>query len=296
MMELRNILTFIRVAELGSFSKAAESMGYAQSTVTIQIQQLEEELGRPLFDRINRRIALTDFGEQVLPLARRIRNTEKEISTLDISPEKLSGTLRIGVVESLIFSNFLALIAKYRSIYPNVVLDFHIASSVEIVESLRNNRLDIGCYLANGDVSSDVVYHYLKPAPVVFVVNRSHPLADKPHVSNQDISNERFILTEDNSIYNHTLRTLFQKYSLTVKESIYLKSTRGIVDLLKYSGGISFLPEYVVANEVQHGNLSIISSDFPCVEITLAVTTHKNKWISPKMKGLLELIKTERWI
>ena len=62
-MELRTIFTFLRAAELRNFSKAADSLGYAQSTVTMQIQQLEEELGKPLFDRFNRSIALTAFGE-----------------------------------------------------------------------------------------------------------------------------------------------------------------------------------------------------------------------------------------
>lgn len=109
-MELRNIFTFLRAVELGNFSKTAEALGYAQSTVTMQIQQLEEELGHPLFDRFNRSISLTAFGESFLPLAQRMYNTAQEMTTLTADPRELGGTLRIGIVESLFFSEFLKLI------------------------------------------------------------------------------------------------------------------------------------------------------------------------------------------
>ena len=105
-MELRNIFTFLRAAELGNFSKAADALGYAQSTVTMQIQQLESELGSPLFERSNRSIALTSFGEAYLPLARKMYQTAQEMQMLRLDPKDVTGTLRIGMVESLFFSNF----------------------------------------------------------------------------------------------------------------------------------------------------------------------------------------------
>ena len=69
-MELRNIKSFLKIAECGSFSQAANYLGYAQSTVTFQIQQLEEELGYSLFERIGKKISLTSYGENFLPLAK----------------------------------------------------------------------------------------------------------------------------------------------------------------------------------------------------------------------------------
>ena len=65
-MELRNLITFTNVAELGSFTKAGEQLGYSQSTVSFQIKQLEEELGCLLFERINHTIALTERGHELL--------------------------------------------------------------------------------------------------------------------------------------------------------------------------------------------------------------------------------------
>lgn len=82
-MELRNVYTFIRAAELKNFSKTAELLGYAQSTVTMQIHQLEEELGKPLFDRLGRTVSLTTFGEACLPLARKLYATAQEMQSLE---------------------------------------------------------------------------------------------------------------------------------------------------------------------------------------------------------------------
>ena len=72
-MDLKNLTTFIHVAELGSFTKAGVTLGCSQSTISFQIRQLEEELGFPLFERINRTVVLTDKGREVLPMPSRFR-------------------------------------------------------------------------------------------------------------------------------------------------------------------------------------------------------------------------------
>lgn len=77
-MELRNLYTFIRASELESFTKVADELGYAQSTITMQIKQLEEEIGKPLFDRIGKKVALTSVGQDILPYVNEILQYEKK--------------------------------------------------------------------------------------------------------------------------------------------------------------------------------------------------------------------------
>lgn len=78
-MEIRNLESFIQVAELGSFTKAAESLGYTQSSVSTQIRQLEKELGIPLFERINHRVRLTEKGKEILNLTHELFRTAEAI-------------------------------------------------------------------------------------------------------------------------------------------------------------------------------------------------------------------------
>lgn len=295
-MELRNIFTFLRAVELGSFTKTADALGYAQSTVTMQIQQLEEELGKPLFDRFNRSISLTAFGESFLPLAQRMYNTAQEMNCLATDSRELGGTLRIGIVESLFFSNFLKLIPQYQAMFPNVNLNFFTYSSVEIIDLLMKNQLDLGCYLEESGTAIGLVQHFSRSAPVVFVANRDHPLTRQSSISLDRIAQERFILTEEISIYHQTLLKLFQRNHLSIRKNILLKSTRGIVEVLKYSDGIAFLPEYAVREEIKQGTLQIITANIPPVTTTAAVTTHRSKWLSPQIQSMINLLRTEPWL
>lgn len=282
--------TFIRAAEVKNFSKTAEMLGYAQSTVTMQIHQLEEELGRPLFDRLGRTVVLTSFGEACLPLARKLYATAQEIQSLSLEPKDLSGTLRIGVVESLFTPDFLKAISQYQCHYPNVLLDFHMASSLEICDMLSKNELDFGYHFLFENVFSDLQCISSRFSEAVFVANPNYPLSCQKIYSLSEILQERFVLTEGISIYHRALQKLAFDQRLTIKEKIRLKSTRSIIDVLKYSGGISFLPKYSIINEVQEGQLKIIPCDIPNVEITICVSAHKEKWISPQMKGFFDVL------
>lgn len=295
-MELRNIFTFLRAAELGNFSKAADALGYAQSTVTMQIQQLESELGSPLFERSNRSIALTSFGEAYLPLARKMYQTAQEMQMLRLDPKDVTGTLRIGMVESLFFSDFLHLIPKYQALFPHVVLDFYTASSVEIADSLQKNKLDFGCYLTEATPPSSLVQQFSRTTTVEFVANKAHPLAHGAPVPLEQIAKEKFVLTEEISIYHQALLKLFHQQGLNIDVNVRLKSTRGIVDVLQYSGGVSFLPEYAVRREIQRGHLSLIQTASPPQEITVVITTHKDRWMSPQLVGFLHLLQREHWL
>ena len=100
-MELRNITTFLRVAELQNFTHAAQELGYSQSAVTVQIRQLETELGVPLFERIGRSVSLTAPGQAFLQEAGEIiKAAERAKDAVRTAPEP-EGTLRVGTMESL---------------------------------------------------------------------------------------------------------------------------------------------------------------------------------------------------
>ena len=100
-MEIRNLKTFLRVAALQNFTKAAEELGYSQSNVSVQISQLEREVGFMLFDRIGKNVHLTSYGEALIPYAQRIVSSVIELETFMKSDELLGGVLRVGMVNSL---------------------------------------------------------------------------------------------------------------------------------------------------------------------------------------------------
>lgn len=100
-MEIRNLITFLRVAELQNFTRAAQELGYSQSNVSAQIKQLEQELDRRLFDRIGKNVFLTSYGEAMIPYAKQVVSTVLQMETFMKSEAALEGTVRVGITDSL---------------------------------------------------------------------------------------------------------------------------------------------------------------------------------------------------
>ena len=119
-VELRNLITFIYVAELGSFTKAVEQLGYSQSTISFQIKQLEDELGCLLFERINHTITLTEQGHELVSYAHQVRALTEDFKET-LAKEDLRGHLHIvtpdSVCEEMISAHYADFHRKYTSIY-----------------------------------------------------------------------------------------------------------------------------------------------------------------------------------
>mgnify|MGYP003266395477 FL=1 len=138
-MEIRNIRTFVRIAELQNFSKAAEQLGYSQSAVTMQIKQLEEELDTQLFDRIGKHIRLTQTGHRFLPRALDILDAVRRAESITRDPEDVTGTLRIGTAESLLISVFPPIFMEFGRLCPHVEVSTQTALLSDLFGMLQQN-------------------------------------------------------------------------------------------------------------------------------------------------------------
>ena len=139
-MELRNINTFLHVAELHSFSRAARELDYSQSAVSSQIAQLEEELAVPLFDRVGKTVRLTDAGQTFLHYARTLLTTAQQAkAALQPAPEA-SGTLRVAIADSLCSALMPPLLARFHALCPRVEVSLRTATTQEMQDLLSANR------------------------------------------------------------------------------------------------------------------------------------------------------------
>ena len=148
-MEIRQLMTFIRVVQFQSFTKAAQSLGYSQSAVTIQIKNLEHELGTHLLDRIGRQVSLTPQGERFLDYAYNIVN-EMNRARMELNENKeLTGSLRIGTVESLCFSKLPPVLAEMHGRYPDVALQIKATSPEDALEMIMAGATAVSVGTAN---------------------------------------------------------------------------------------------------------------------------------------------------
>ena len=141
-MELRNINTFLKVAATQNFSKAAEQLGYSQSAVTVQIQQLEKELETPLFERIGKRVFLTERGMEFTSYANEIMGAANRARFFAKEKGELDGTLRIGGVESVCTAMLPDFLLTFHSSYPRVKITIKSGTTEELMEMARSNEID----------------------------------------------------------------------------------------------------------------------------------------------------------
>lgn len=289
-MELRNLITFTHVAELGSFTKAAEQLGYSQSTISFQIKQLEEELGCLLFERINHTITLTKRGHELVMYAHQVRALTDEFKESLIKDEEISGHIHIvtpdSVCDDMINSHYI----DFHNKYPNISIKFTTADTLVMFDMLDHNEADVIITLDNHSYKKDYVIAKEEPLSIHFVASSKSKFAGVKGLSIKDIVNEPFILTEYGQGYRRVFDKELAKRSLDITPVLEIGRTDIITTTVANSDMISFLPDFVTKPLIDSGELIYIDVCDMNLEIWKQLIYHKNKWISKSLKTVIEYI------
>ncbi|MDB5058568.1 MAG: LysR family transcriptional regulator, partial [Chloroflexi bacterium] len=181
-MELRQLTTFLTVASTLNFTHAADALDYAQSSVTAQIQALEEELGVPLFERLGRRVTLSTAGQRLLPYAKEMLRLAEEMRGAVPDDQEPSGILNIGAPESLCAYRLPPVLLRFRTLFPKVQLVFNPDNGPALSQILSEGRLDMGFLLEAPTQSAHLIAEPLSHEPLLLLTYPSHPLAQAPVV------------------------------------------------------------------------------------------------------------------
>lgn len=291
-MDMKNINTFIYTAELGSFTKAAELLGYSQSTVSFQIRQLEEELGTVLFERINRTVTLTDRGKEILRYAHRMKQLAGEMQEMVQPKQEVRGHLRIAMSDSLCEEIAEKLFVLLQRKYPEVTMKIVIAGTDEMFRLLNQNQVDFVYTLDRHIYHSDYVIVTERQEAVHFVTGYQNSLNGKKQILLQELICQPFILTEKEMSYRRMLSEYLASCSLEIQPVFEVGNTELICRMLeKNASAISLLPDYVTEKAVQEKRLVRLDvKDFQ-LDIWKQLLYHRDKWISPQMQAFMNVIK-----
>lgn len=293
-MELRNLITFIHVAELGSFTKAAEQLGYSQSTVSFQIKQLEEELGCLLFERINHTITLTERGHKLISYAHGIRALMDEFKE-NLTKEELSGSIHIVAPDSICDDMINSHYIDFHEKYPSISIRFTTGDSALMLEMLDHNEADFIITLDSRLHNKDYVIAKEQPLSMHFVSSTNSKFAGKKKLSVKDIINEPFILTEHGQGYRRVLDRELAKMSLEITPVLEIGRTDIITTMIAQNNMVSFLPDFVTKDLVDSGVLCYLDVCDIHVDIWKQLIYHKNKWISKSMKTFIDYVKEQEF-
>lgn len=294
-MELRNLHSFLRVAELGNFTRAAEDLGYNQSTVTIQIHQLEDEIGAPVFERIGKKILLTPQGQELIGYANQILCLEQQIKQIgNADQQDIQGSIRIGIVESIMNSLFLSIVKEYRRRYPHVFIQVIPAVSTTLFDLLRHNDVDLIFTLGTMANVKDCVRAASHEEYAVFAAAPEHPLAQRAEVAVAEILDYPLILNGEHTFLQQELYKLAMRSGKEVISSIQSESSSIIVNLARQNLGIALQAEYLIRTASEKQELNILPVRDFSLPFYIHVFYHKNKWGTPQMLGLIQLVE-EYW-
>lgn len=289
-MEFREISTFLQVAQYQSFSKAARHLGYSQAAVTIQIKQLEQELGVHLFDRIGKQISLTHQGQVFYQYAVSIRNELEQAKNAVSDPSTLSGKLCLGTIESICASIFPDLLAEYHRLHPEVTISIVTDSPGVLLDRMNENTIDI-VYLLDRRIYDNRWCKTLEePEENIFVASPDHELAlVKRELELDEVLRFPFFLTEKDASYRHMLEQYLASINRSVKPFLEIGNTEFIIHMLLKNTGISFLPKFTVQRELQQKQLTTLNVRGFQMQTWRQIFYHKNKWVTREMQEFLRL-------
>lgn len=290
-MELRQIQSFIMITQEGSFSKAAEILGYSQSAITVQIRLLENELGFKLFDRVSKRISLTSQGRQFLECATQISMQVRRAEQLKANASELHNPLHIGTLTSLCFSKFPPILNYFRQNHSKVTMRITTASPKELIEMMDRNQLDLIYILDRSRSNSSWVKVMEIPEPIVFAASPDFHLAGRDEISLDELLKEPFFLTERNENYRRELDHFLEACGKSLTPFLEISSTEFIIQMVKENCGITYLPYFAVQKAIQDG--SLITLNVPDIRIQMyrQIFYHKDKWKTLEMEEFIRLAK-----
>jgi len=294
-MQLRNLITFIHVAELGSFTKAAEQLGYSQSTISFQIKQLEEELDCLLFERINHTITLTERGHELVSYAHQIRALTDEFKEKPNKEDQVSGHIHIVTPDSICEEMVNARYFDFHSQYPLISIRFSTADTSAMFDMLDRNEADLIITLDCHSYNQASIIAKEEQLPIHFVTNSNSKFAGRKGLSIRDIAKEPFVLTEYGQGYRRAFDSELAKRSIDITPVLEIGRTDMITSVLTKSNMISFLPDFVTKPLVDAGVLCYLDISDMHIEIWKQLIYHKNKWISKSLKALIEYIKAQEF-
>ncbi|HET9925060.1 MAG TPA: selenium metabolism-associated LysR family transcriptional regulator [Methylomirabilota bacterium] len=295
-MDLRQLEIFVKVAELGSFSRAAEALFLTQPTVSEHIRTLEDELGVRLLDRLGRGAAVTKGGELLLSHAQRMLALAREArQAMESFQGRMSGELLVGA--STIPGEYIlpALIGRFKEKFPDIAITLLIGDSQAVTEWVAEGRAELGVVGARS-AHRGIEFRELMPDDIVLIVSSAHPWHGRKHVTLEELRGEPLLLRERGSGTRAALETARREAGAdiaTFRVVGEMGSTQAIKQAVKASVGVSLLSRRAVEEECRAGSLWCLRVRDLKITRAFHLATHRERSRSPLAEAFRAFVEAE---
>lgn len=283
-MDIKNFITFKKIVEEGSFSKASEKLKYAQSTVSSHIQAIETYYDKALFDRIGKRVQLTQFGKEILEYTNKLLETYDSMISIVNKENTVKGHIRIGAPESLMMHRLYKIIIEYKKLYPQVEINIISDACPNLNRKTILGELDLSIIL-----QPILEYNQLKVLPLKH--EKFCLIAPKGHTGDKLIpkDNQMVLWPEQECTYGEVFRSYLRENKFYPNNVLQTSSVEAIKKYVIDGLGVSYVPFYSVEREIEDQLLTAIEwkSD---ISFHSQIVYHKNKWLNPALSELINII------
>jgi LysR family cyn operon transcriptional activator len=284
-MELRHLRYFIAAAELENFTKAAESLYVSQPTLSVQIHQLEKELGTELFVRSGRNVRLTQTGRVFLQRAKQaVKELEEGGKEVDALSGLIRGNLTVGALPMFGSQLVAHWFADFNERYPNVNVHGRSAAGDDLELEVLAGRVDIGfgiLPLSHAELS----FHELFEEEIVVIASKHHALAEHPQLTLDDLREVPMALPSQRISASQAMGKYFEEHYIEPNSVITYDDGHALLQIVLKGKFITFLPGWAVRH---HPDLVVLPLPDTGIPIkSAAFWTH----LSPAAQAFLEIAK-----
>jgi DNA-binding transcriptional LysR family regulator len=254
-IDSRQLRAFAALARTGSFTLAAKELFLSQSAVSHSMKALENDVGCRLFDRVGKKVLLTQAGEALLHHADKIL---QEMGAARAGLQQLGkwgvGRLRIGASPTACQYILPAVLREFKESFPKCMIVIDPGDTLEAIESVRNNKTDLAITLEPRN-EDQFEFHPLFTDELTFLVGAMHPWARDGHVVRQEIPRQSYVLYNKNSYTFRIVQDYFRQEDMVLNTVIELGSMEAIKELVKLGLGASILAPWIAQKELHEKSL-----------------------------------------
>jgi DNA-binding transcriptional LysR family regulator len=279
-MDIRDLKVFLAVAKHLNYTRAGEEIHLSQPSVSVRIRQLEEELRVRLFDRIGKRVALSEAGQLLEMHARRA------VAALDDARQAIEelqglerGSLRIGASTTPGMYLVPRIIAEFNKLHPDIAMRLSVKNTGQIEEDIINNEFDLG-FVGGHLIGNDIDMLPWCIDELVLIAPPGNPLARRKNVKLSDLAKERFICREPGSASRAVVEKYLSQLNFSFEVSVELGNPEAVKQSVMGGFGIAFLSKFALEAELKAKSLAIVNIKDLRINRELRIIHRKDKHLS----------------
>ena len=287
-MTLRHLNIFVAVADYGSMSAAAAHLYLSQPTVSQAIRELEKQYNGLLFERLGKKLYLTERGKLLLPRARELVHQFEETEELMLNQGQ-SSTLKLGSTITVGTCLTPFLIPELQKSCPEVKVSSYVSNTRKIEQKLLRSELDVG--IVEGEIlSSDLIVLPIVEDCLVLAVGKEHPLYERKILKVQDLNDQQFAMREQGSGTRQLFEDYAERHQISFQTVWEANSPRTLLNAVLYDRVLSVMSLRLMYHEVQHESIHVFRNENGEWNRKFKLVYHKNKFLTPAIHELERIL------